>query len=260
MNYQPFDLIVWMEKVRRAMFSLLTPLRKECLLCKQHSVLHVDELGLCHSCYTRIPWIRQALCTTCGRGEICSDCGRRQHSYFSRSRSAVRYDETMKELLARYKYRGDERLRGVLGQMLVHSYHLLQIDRDKLQAKSVSVQEIITFVPVSERRMLERGFNQAEQMAVELGKRTGLPVVPLLTRSKHTDKQSFKKRSERLDDLEHVFEVNAFIPDYLEGLQADSFIIYIVDDVYTTGSTMNQCAKVLREYVCAEVFGLTWAR
>ena len=81
----------------------------------------------------------------------------------------------MKELLARYKYRGDERLKTVLGHMLVHSYHLLQMDKDTLNVRSDSVQELITFVPVSERRMLERGFNQAEQMAVELGRRVRLP-------------------------------------------------------------------------------------
>ncbi|MEC0143021.1 ComF family protein [Paenibacillus alginolyticus] len=165
----------------------------------------------------------------------------------------------MKELLARYKYRGDERLKTVLGQMLVHSYHLLHKDRDT-PAETDSMKEFITFVPVSERRMLERGFNQAEQMAVELGQRIGVPVIPLLKRSKHTDKQSFKKRSERLDDLEHVFEVNDSIHNNLGESLATSFVIYIVDDVYTTGSTMNQCAKVLGEYISAEVFGLTWAR
>lgn len=255
-----YDVNVWMKKSVSAMYSLFSPRREICLLCKQNSVLQAEELGLCHSCYKRIPWIRAVLCPTCGRAELCSDCGRRQYAYFSRSRSSVRYDETMKELLARYKYRGDERLKTVLGQMLVHSYHLLQMDRETLCAKSESVQELITFVPVSERRMLERGFNQAEQMANELSRRVGLPVVPLLSRSKHTDKQSFKKRSERLDDLEHVFEASESISTYRESSLAASFIIYIVDDVYTTGSTMNQCAKVLGEYLSAEVFGLTWAR
>lgn len=260
MSNQQIGWNVWMRKAMGAMYSLLTPLRKECLLCREHCVLHVEELGLCHSCYTRIPWIRQALCLICGRGELCSDCQRRQHAYFSRSRSAVRYDETMKELLARYKYRGDERLKAVLGQMLVHSYHLLQMDMETLHAKANSVQELITFVPVSERRMLERGFNQAEQMAVELGRRVGIPVVPLLNRSKHTDKQSFKKRSERLDDLQHVFEVNSTLAEQVRSTKAPSLIVYVVDDVYTTGSTMNHCAKVLKESIFTDVFGLTWAR
>ncbi|WP_222708567.1 ComF family protein [Paenibacillus sp. N3.4] len=170
----------------------------------------------------------------------------------------------MKELLARYKYRGDERLQSVLGQMLVHSYRLLQAERARLHlptpAYAPTGKEVITFVPVSNRRLLERGFNQAEQMAEELGGKVGLPVVPLLYRSKHTEKQSFKKRHERMDDLEHVFEVNETMLDCVSQSSTNPLVIYVVDDVYTTGSTMNQCAKVLRERVTAEIYGLTWAR
>ncbi|WP_407870123.1 ComF family protein [Paenibacillus sp. P36] len=166
----------------------------------------------------------------------------------------------MKELLARYKYRGDERLKAVIGQMLVHAYHLLQEEMREFDTDPGSAKRLITFVPVSERRLLERGFNQAEQMAIELGRKVGLPVLPLLSRSKHTDKQSFKNRSERLDDLVHVFEINELLLKQLLGCQAASYVIYIVDDVYTTGSTMNQCARVLGESLPAKVFGITWAR
>ncbi|MBP1965794.1 ComF family protein [Paenibacillus aceris] len=252
---------VWLEGMRAAVYSLLSPMKKECLVCKQPSRIQVEKLGLCNSCYIRIPWIREALCRICGRGEVCYDCQRRQYAYFSQSRSAVRYDETMKGLLARYKYRGDERLKGIIGGMLVHAYHLLQKEMEQQRcAESPSFQELITFVPVSERRLLERGFNQAEQMANELGRITGIPVVPLLNRSKHTDKQSFKRRSERLDDLTNVFEMDKMFQSQLTSYLAASYVIYIVDDVYTTGSTMNQCAKVLSECLPVKVFGITWAR
>ncbi|NOV00480.1 ComF family protein [Paenibacillus planticolens] len=254
------DWRAWLEGMRIAVYSLLSSMKKECLVCKQTKLIRLEQLGLCDSCYARIPWIREVLCQICGRGEVCYDCQRRQHAYFSQSRSAVRYDETMKELLARYKYRGDERLKAVIGSMLVHAYHLLQHEREKRIIEAIPVQELITFVPVSERRLLERGFNQAEQMAIELGRITGLPVVTLLHRSKHTDKQSFKKRSERLDDLAHVFEMNEMFLDQFTSYQAASYVIYIVDDVYTTGSTMNQCAKVLSECLPVKVFGITWAR
>ncbi|UJF33233.1 ComF family protein [Paenibacillus hexagrammi] len=135
------------------------------------------------------------------------------------SRSAVRYDEGMKEMLARYKYRGDERLRGVFGSMLVYPYRLLNAETKKLETDRRKTNKVITFVPVSERRLLERGFNQAEQMAVELGRQVGLPVMPLLRRSKHTDKQSFKSRSERIEDLQHVFEAE---PDAMERLRGEA--------------------------------------
>ncbi|CAN7152180.1 ComF family protein [Paenibacillus sp. LjRoot153] len=249
----------WWRQIGNSLFSLLGPKRGACLLCKQMTSLERGELGLCHACYTRIPWIRKVVCLSCGRGEYCPDCRRKPHSYFTRSRSAVRYDETMKELLARYKYRGDERLKVVFGHMLVHAFQQLRLDRASSSAGQV--REFITYVPVSERRMQERGFNQAEQMARELGRRVDLPVVRLLNRSKHTAKQSFKKRSERIDDLAHVFE---FDTTELGKIFASGkfVIIYIVDDVYTTGSTMNQCAMVLKEEmsILVEICGLTWAR
>lgn len=248
----------WWKRVGDTMFSLLSPMKEECLLCKQQTSLRKGELGLCHACYARIPWIRQVLCPFCGRGEYCPDCRRKPHTHFSKSRSAVRYDDTMKELLARYKYRGDERLKAVLGHMLVHAYYLLQLE----QAAEMSHGNMfITYVPVSERRMAERGFNQAEQMALELGRRVNLPVIRLLNRAKHTDKQSFKNRGQRLEDLEHVFEMDASGERAL-GPSGEPITIYIVDDVYTTGSTMNQCAMVLKEQMSipVEIYGLTWAR
>ncbi|MGO4499144.1 ComF family protein [Paenibacillus sp. 2RAB27] len=251
-----------MSKWRRlgnTLFSLLSPKREVCLLCKQATSLERGQLGLCHTCYTRIPWIRKVICLSCGRGEYCPDCRRKPHTYFAKSRSAVRYDETMKELLARYKYRGDERLKAVFGHMLVHAFQQLQLDR--VPASAERVREVITYVPVSEQRMQERGFNQAEQMARELGRRVGLPVVRLLNRSKHTAKQSFKKRSERIDDLAHVFKFDVTELREIMG-NGNAVIIYIVDDVYTTGSTMNQCAMVIKEKMSipVEICGLTWAR
>ncbi|NQX61935.1 ComF family protein [Paenibacillus qinlingensis] len=249
----------WWSQIGNSLFSLLSPRREACLLCKQVTSLERGELGLCHGCYTRIPWIRKVVCLSCGRGEHCPDCRRKPHTYFVKSRSAVRYDETMKELLARYKYRGDERLKAVFGHMLVHAFQQLRLDR--VSASAGQVRECITYVPVSEQRMQERGFNQAEQMARELGRRVNLPVLYLLKRSKHTAKQSFKKRSERIDDLAHVFEFDSTELGRIIGY-GEPIIIYIVDDVYTTGSTMNQCAMVLKQEMSipVEICGLTWAR
>ncbi|OAS14534.1 ComF family protein [Paenibacillus oryzisoli] len=250
----------WWRRMGDSLFSLLSPKREACLLCKQVTSLERGQLGLCPVCYTRIPWIRKVVCVSCGRGEYCPDCRRRSNTNFTKSRSAVRYDETMKELLARYKYRGDERLKTAFGQMLVHAMQQLRIDR-RPSPSTEQVREIITYVPVSEQRMQERGFNQAEQMARELGRLAGFPVVRLLTRSKHTAKQSFKKRNERIDDLAHVFECDAIELREIVA-QGGAVLIYIVDDVYTTGSTMNQCAMVIKERMSipVEICGLTWAR
>ncbi|WP_171908950.1 hypothetical protein [Paenibacillus sp. GP183] len=99
-------------------------------------------------------------------------------------------------------------------------------------------------------------------MAIEFGKAVNLPVIPLLQRKRHTDKQSFKSRNQRIEDLEHVFELNeADLQQVLDLSQKNEMMqIYIVDDVYTTGSTLNQCSMVLKKSLNCEVFGLIWAR
>lgn len=166
----------------------------------------------------------------------------------------------MKSWLALYKYRGKESLRGVLGSMLLHAYHLHRLALEQ-RGSAKPDQAYITFVPLSEERYAERGFNQAEQMAVELSRLTGVPVLPLLRRTRHTAKQSFKARSERLDDMQGVFEV---MPAAVSQLLAEAGTrrthLYIVDDVYTTGSTLNECSRVIRESLPVQVFGLTFAR
>lgn len=71
----------WLNGLRGTLFSLLSPVKEECLLCKQVSSDRVKQLGLCRSCYTRIPWIRTVVCEICGRGERCYDCQRRRQAF-----------------------------------------------------------------------------------------------------------------------------------------------------------------------------------
>jgi len=218
-------------------------------------------LPVCSGCWASIPWITEVMCSRCGRFEHCTDCSRRETTYYSQNRSAVRYDDTMKEWLALYKYRGKERLRRLLGPMLLHAYHLHRRHPVEPAQRNPGAQWI-SYVPLSDERLRERGFNQARQLAEELGRLTGLPVVSLLRRIRHTDKQSFKSRAARLDDMKGIFEVDE------EGLARIKAVsgstgrprIYLIDDVYTTGSTLNECARTIREKAGVEVYGISWAR
>lgn len=155
-----------------------------------------------------------------------------------------------------YKYRGKETLARVLGPMLLHAYHMHRKGKDISDAA-----EWITYVPLSGRRLAERGFNQAEQLAKELGRLTGIPVVPLLTRTRHTDKQSFKARAERLDDMLGVFAPDlGHIAPIAAACKQGQVRLYLVDDVYTTGSTFNECARTIRTILPVRVYGISWAR
>jgi competence protein ComFC len=242
--------IVWIKSFPK----LFSPQFSLCVFCRCQKRNNSGKLGLCLKCTQTIPWIKNVECPVCGRYESCSDCTRRKTTHFIMNRSAVEYSPEMREWLARYKYRGDESLLPLLIEMLKFPYESLQ----QFLTKSQKRFDCITYIPLSPERFAERGFNQAEQLALGIGKAYGIPVIPLLKRTLHTGKQSYKTRGQRLNDLQHVFKYEANLLFQLSGY--NPLNILLVDDVYTTGSTLNQAAAVIRDHLNAQIYGLTWAR
>jgi len=242
----------WLSKSKQ----FLVPATEACLMCGKAA----RGVLLCNACSGRIPWIKDIHCATCGRYEECPDCLRRKDTYFVCNRSAVQYDEFMKDVLAMYKYRGDEKLLPLFVGMLSTAFERMR--HEQLANDPNCRFDFITYAPLSEQRQLERGFNQAERMAQSVSNRYNIPVVPLLSRRVHTEKQSLKARSNRLSDLRHVFEAD------FAGLNALRRIsnnpepkIVLIDDIYTTGSTLNECARTIRGAIPeAKIYGLSWAR
>jgi competence protein ComFC len=239
--------------------KLFSPSSACCTYC--HSPIrnrHVSLKGICESCAQTIPWIHKVVCSVCGRYEACMDCSRRKESHYVVNRSAVEYSDEMREWLARYKYRGDESLLPLLVEMLRYPYEVLKRELPK----PIDKFDCITYIPLSSERIAERGFNQAEQLAIEIGKAYDILVLPLLKRVIHTGKQSYKTREQRLNDLQHAFTYHrvGHAHSLLDQVGEKPLHILLIDDVYTTGSTLNQCASVIREHLNARIYGLTWAR
>ena len=121
-------------------------------------------------------------------------------------------------------------------------------------------------VPLSDDRLAERGFNQTELIARRLADRSRIPFVPLLARIRHTGKMSQKTRAERPRQLEGAFacrDISGRESARIASLagQGRPLRMLLLDDVYTTGTTMQECARAIRQaYPGAEVYGLTWAR
>lgn len=267
--------------------DLLAPPGDICLTCGGKSRLTKEWPGICQRCADSIPWIVKPRCVCCGRAFGCPDCLRqeaRQRSFIW-NRSAVQYNEAMREWLAQYKYRGNERYAQLLIRMLsqalirlIQEVSITYFKAEMTESKMLWKPDMITYVPVSGSRLSERGFNQAQVLAEGLGAIHRLPVTPLLMRSLHTEKQSFKTRQERIDSMKHAFAWNP--GEGLFSMNADhssklvlsdhrmpgGLRILLVDDIYTTGSTINACAEVLlhsfqqRLGKRAEVYSLTWAR
>ncbi|ANS76103.1 hypothetical protein AWM70_17195 [Paenibacillus yonginensis] len=274
------------------LYALLAPPVSSCLGCGKQT-RHMSEkfTELCPDCAGAIPWIKAPRCPICGRGIGCPDCTRGDWAVersFVLNRSAVLYDERMREWLGQYKYRGRESLAPLFGKMMIQAYNRLEQEmRDSWQDPSWRI-DAVTCVPVSPSRLLERGFNQAEHLAEAVAGRTGAAYIPLLERSRDTEKQSLKSRSERLKDMKKVFVPGPGAADQLnqlmEGFESrrdgrqniaqaqmgqnrykPRLRLLLVDDIYTTGSTIGACAEQLQTLVCpsgreAEIYSLTWAR
>lgn len=290
---QSMSLSLWLRRLSTAAIQsvqLLAPHTSACAICGKalrHAGHHHGLSGLlrssvCDVCLSQIPWLNLVKCPLCGRGVECEDCRRQPHRSFICNRSAVEYDSTMREWLARYKYRGDERLAPLLSDMLLPVFErmttqimagqrLTQARRGR-RLKPQHCWDAITFVPISAERSLERGFNQAEQLAAQIADRHELPLLRLLVRDRHTEKMSFKSRRERQRDARSLFRANGeeFLklrsgktPSMLESYaRRKALRVLLIDDIYTTGSTAEACSEALKLHadIPLEIYILTWAR
>lgn len=233
-----------------------------CLWCDQHFHESVSWRGLfgikeqemlCEKCRQSLTIISGEICRLCGRmieltlseyidGDVCVDCVRWEEdanwgNHQFKNRSLYIYDEPMKEFIARFKFRGD----ALLIEAIKVGWKLLW--------KELYTEELIVPIPLSKERSYERGFNQSLLLAQLLTSE----VHDVLTRPYHLEKQSKKTRSERVHSMSNIFQLK-------EGHDVIGKKIVLIDDIYTTGTTVRNAAKTLYEQGAARVTSLTLAR
>ncbi|MFS0919239.1 ComF family protein [Brevibacillus sp. 179-C 1.1 NHS] len=211
-------------------------------------------ISLCGGCLEELPFIRDDICQQCGRdmefevrthNGVCRDCVHGEDGQILlANRSLLRYDDGEKDLLSLFKYRGDERLAAYYGA-------LLAITAQRFY-RSIGFA-CITTVPLHPQRLRERGFNQVDLLARHLGSAIKTPVRPLLRRTKDTPKLS--KQRGRLARQESMRE--AFIWDEKEMITGSK--VLLIDDIYTTGSTLRSCARTIKAHLgtSCEIYSLT---
>ena len=207
-----------------------------CVICD--TVLKVGQKYLCAAC-SRIPReVGEDYCMYCGKPvaaqvECCEDCRDRQRS-FEYGRSAFWYDAAMRQSVARFKYHGRQEYASYYGETLARKYGEW--------IESVAPQALLP-VPLHPRRYRKRGYNQAELIARELGGRCGVPVDgEYLFRKKNTIPQKELSRGERERNLREAFSVRNIGGELCKYKKC----VILIDDIYTTGSTIEACSQVLR--------------
>lgn len=198
---------------------------------------------VCDPCLSKIPYIETPRCLKCGRHiedqaeRLCPDCTVREKS-FSYGISLCDYDDLMQRVVTDIKYRNRREYILPLAALFWrrHGKELLHMNADALVP-----------VPVHPSRRRMRGFNQAELLAAELSRFSGIPLRPeLLVRSRKTEAQKELTPDERVHNLSEAFHADP-LPD-------DVRRIILVDDIYTTGSTVEACTRCLLSAGAGTVF------
>lgn len=206
-----------------------------------------SEQPTCDQCYETLAKIQEPTCPTCFRPqaheEVCPDCqswekDSKWKGILTRNVSVYSYTDAMKDILSTYKFRGDA--------ALVHVF------KEDLQARfkrcfPKNTMDAVVPIPLSPERLYERGFNQAKLLADFLP----LPLFEVLQRTHH-EKQSKKSRQQRVTSSNVFSTTDASI---IKGKN-----ILLVDDIYTTGSTLRHAAKLLIDNGATSVSSFTLVR
>lgn len=226
-----------------------------CLACKAPISSLRAPLGLCPPCRERLaPLALESACRSCSEplsqarvwtDPRCEACRERGPSY-DRLLAAWLYRPPLDAVIRDFKFRRLD----YLGE------HLARTMADRLGpvlGEGEGGPALVSHVPLHWRRRLRRGYDQAREIAVPLARALGLPFHPTLRRRRSTSAQSSLDRSERLANLEGVFAVRRSAPVL-------GRCILLVDDVATTGATLDAAARVLKGRGAATVIGLAAAR
>jgi ComF family protein len=210
------------------------------------------EKVVCAECLGKLRPVASSFCLCCGAffdgaGEphLCAEC-LADRPPFTRHRSAGRYEGVVKDIILLYKYRGFEVLSRALADFVLRG---LGAEGDLWAGI-----EAVVPVPLHRARQKSRGFNQAALLAKALAGRMSLPLVKRrLVKTRPTPTQTSLQAGKRETNLRGAFRVR-------KAAELEGRIVLLVDDVFTTGSTIRECSRTLKKAGVKEVRAVTVAR
>lgn len=205
--------------IRRVLGIFFPP---RCILCRK--LLKDGEEDLCEGCMTGIPCFAQ----------------RKSKPHFLDSFAAVwYYEDSVRSSLLQFKFHGRRAYADSYGRLLA----------DRLRENPSGAYDLLVWVPVSRLRRLRRGYDQTELIARSLSRELGLKRVSALKKIRHTRPQSgIKGFEDRKANVQGAYRVT--VPEKVAGKR-----ILLVDDILTTGATMSEAARMLKEAGAKEVHG-----
>jgi ComF family protein len=232
--------------LRHALDAVLPPL---CPACR---VPLGDGVGLCAACWSKLSFIEPPYCARLGipftydpgPGLLSMEAIANPPAY-DRARAAVRYDDIARALVLGFKYGDRLDLAAMMGRWMARAGHELTRDADALLP-----------VPLHWRRLWARRFNQSAALAAAISGTCGVPVLhDALKRVRATPQQVGLSKSERADNVQGAFRVTAHQKVSVAGRR-----VVLIDDVLTSGATVDACARALMRAGAAHVDVLVFAR
>ena len=206
--------------------------------------------SMCDSCIRRISWIGENTCKKCGKPmssddpyELCYDC-RSMERNFDQGYTCCLYDIYARAIVMDLKYRDKSYLGRIIGDILA----------DRMEAE-MCIWDLVIPVPISKDRMERRGYNQAALIAERFAERVELSFDgSLLVRTGKTKAMKDLGAMQRRLNIKGAFEVAKGKAEIVESKKC-----LVVDDIFTTGATLDECARLLKSAGAARVDVLTFA-
>lgn len=235
-------------EVLNLILDFIYPENISCILCDK-PIKKTNTYSLCKDCFKSLNFIQDG-CIKCGKPIIyhslekidicgCSYCFNKNF-YFDKAISCIEYSDVSKPMILGFKYKNKTYM----------AKYISYIMKEKLDLENIEF-DYITFVPLHKKRMRKRGFNQSEKIAKELGKIIDIPILDCIYRKSNTNRLYNLNRKERKVELKNAFLVKENI-NYAKGKN-----ILLIDDIFTTGSTVNEISKLLKLNNVNKIFVIT---
>lgn len=232
----------WLNIVN-GLLSILFP--TECAGCKRY-IKDFKYIYVCPSCYDGLRPMPELICPVCAKpihsqhADGCREC-RERGNEFSYVLSAGVYEGALKEMIHYMKFNNKKSAAKVAAGFIL----------ERVDLRIFAGADMIVPAPLSRKSAADRGYNQTYEVAKFLSEKTGVPMFQKVRKIKETLPQNKLDRKERLKNLKGAFETT----DDVAGK-----VIIVVDDVFTTGATINEIARTLKAMLAKEVRGLVISR
>ncbi len=218
----------------------------KCIFCG--TLVDNDRFSVCKKCFPHIPYNYNIRCKICDTpidvvygDKICTTCKTHKRA-FTKAYAPLLYKDSVRKALIGFKFHGK----------VVRSETFASFIVMHMREEGAPRPDIITYVPMHPKKETERGYNQAALLANNIGKILNIPVVPMIKKCVNTPPQSSRNRRDRMIALRDVFS-------FACKTDISNQCILLVDDILTTGSTLDVCARILKKAGAAQVIAATAA-